>query len=141
MKIELQRVNEGVRFEATSEEGNTLHIDAGKGKMDGMGEGSAFSPMQLVLTGVAGCAVFDLIHILKKQRQEIKDVKISIDGDRKDAVPAPFEKVHVHFKLFGNVDEAKAKRAVGLAVEKYCSVAEMVKSTATITHSFEVIAE
>ncbi|MBB6459857.1 OsmC family protein [Flammeovirga kamogawensis] len=139
MKIELNRVNEGVRFEATSEEGNTLHIDAGKGKMDGMGQGSAFSPMQLVLTGVAGCAVFDLIHILKKQRQEIQDVKITIDGERKDAVPAPFETVNVHFKLFGDINEGKAERAVALAVEKYCSVAEMVKSTATITHSFEII--
>ncbi|NME66866.1 OsmC family protein [Flammeovirga aprica] len=141
MKIELNRVNEGVKFEATSEEGNSLFIDAGKGKMDGMGEGSAFSPMQLVLTGVAGCACFDLIHILKKQRQVINDVKISVEGDRVDAVPAPFEKVHVHFQLFGEINEAKAKRAVELAVEKYCSVAEMVKSTATITHSFEIIAE
>lgn len=141
MKIELNRVNEGVKFEATSEEGNSLFIDAGKGKMDGMGQGSAFSPMQLVLTGVAGCACFDLIHILKKQRQEIKDVKISVEGDRVDATPAPFEKVHVHFKLFGEINEAKAKRAVELAVEKYCSVAEMVKSTATITHSFEIISE
>lgn len=139
MKIELNRVNEGVKFEATSEEGNSLFIDAGKGKMDGMGQGSAFSPMQLVLTGVAGCACFDLIHILKKQRQVIEDVKISVEGDRYDATPAPFEKVHVHFKLFGQIDEAKAKRAVELAVEKYCSVAEMVKSTAKITHSFEII--
>ncbi|OHX68624.1 OsmC family protein [Flammeovirga pacifica] len=139
MKIELKRVSEGVRFEATSEEGNTLHIDAGKGKMDGMGQGSAFSPMQLVLTGVAGCAVFDLIHILKKQRQDVKDVKINVEGDRKDATPSPFEKVNIHFDLYGDIDEKKASRAVELAVEKYCSVAEMVKSTATITHSYTVI--
>lgn len=136
MKIELNRLNDGIHFEAVTEEGLRIEMDGKPGSE--LGEGKAMSPMQVVLSAVAGCSVFDIISILKKQRQDVKDVKISVEGDRADTVPSPFTKVNIHFDFYGDLDEKKVGRAVSLGVDKYCSVGEMVGKTAEITHSFKI---
>jgi putative redox protein len=41
--------------------------------------------------------------------------------------PALWEKIHLLFQLKGDVDPAKANRAVQLSMEKYCSVAETLR--------------
>ncbi len=89
--------------------------------------------------GLAGCAVIDFILILKKQRQILEDIRITIDADRvKDRTPSPYEKIHMLFHLKGDLDPKKVDRALSLSIDKYCSVAEMVKSTAAITYDFKI---
>jgi putative redox protein len=96
--------------------------------------------MQVLLAALGGCSVIDIISILKKQRQDLQDVKVTVTGEReKDVVPSLYTEVHVHFKLYGNVDKDKAEKAVNLSVDKYCSVAKTLEKTATVTHSFEII--
>jgi putative redox protein len=70
--------------------------------------------------------------ILKKQRQEITDFRIEIEGDReKGKEPSLWEKAHVVFHLTGNIDPDKAARAVELSMNKYCSVAETLRKSGT----------
>jgi putative redox protein len=89
---------------------------------------------------MGGCSSIDLINILKKQKQPLRDIKITVTGEReKDATPSLFVEVHVHFRLYGQVDPEKAKRAVTLSVDKYCSVAKTLSYKAKITHSFEIL--
>lgn len=137
VKIELSRVSDDFHLEAVNENGNTLHIDASPdigGTMKGM------RPMQLLLAAMGGCSSIDIINILKKQKQKLEDIKITVTGEReKDAVPALYTEVHAHFKLYGNLDQDKVKKAVSLSVEKYCSVAKTLEATAKVTYSFEII--
>ncbi len=137
VKIELSRVSDDFHLEAVNENGNILHIDASPdigGTMKGM------RPMQLLLAAMGGCSSIDIINILKKQKQKLKDIKITVTGEReKDAVPALYTEVHAHFKLYGNLDQDKVKKAVSLSVEKYCSVAKTLEATAKVTYSFEII--
>lgn len=136
MKIELKRLDDAFHFEAIGPSNFPVHIDAGIG-IGGHEQGAR--PMELVAMGLAGCAVIDFILILKKQRQNLEDIRISIDAERiKDKTPSPFEKIHMLFVLKGDLDPNKVEKALALAVDKYCSVAEMVKSTATITYDFEI---
>lgn len=136
MKIELNRLNDAYWLEATNEDGAKLNIDASP-EIGGTNKG--LRPMQLLLAAMGGCSTIDIISILKKQKQELKDIKITITGDReKEAVPSLFTNVHAHFKLYGNLDEDKVKKAVSLSVDKYCSVAKTLEKTAKITHSFEI---
>ncbi len=134
VKIELSRVSDDFHLEAVNENGNILHIDASPdigGTMKGM------RPMQLLLAAMGGCSSIDIINILKKQKQKLKDIKITVTGEReKDAVPALYTEVHAHFKLYGNLDQDKVKKAVSLSVEKYCSVAKTLEATAKVTYSF-----
>ncbi len=137
VKIEINRVDEDFRMEAINEKGSSLFMDAGEA--DG-GHDSALRPMQLLLAALGGCSAIDLISILRKQREPLKDLKITVTGEREAGkVPALYTEAHVHFKLYGDINPDKAERAVELSVEKYCSVAKTLEKSATVTHSFEII--
>lgn len=98
------------------------------------------SAMELVLMGAGSCSSWDVIEILKKSRQDIEDVICDLDATRRDEAPKIFTRIHLQFTVKGRgLDERRVARAVDLAVEKYCSVLEMLKSTAEITHGFEIV--
>ena len=137
MKIELNRLNDGFWLEAVNEGGNKIQIDASP-EIGGTNQG--MRPMQLLIAAMGGCSSIDIISILKKQKQELKDIKITVTAEReKDVVPSLFSEVHAHFKLYGNLDEDKVKKAVSLSVEKYCSVAKTLEKTAKVTYSYEIV--
>ncbi len=137
VKIEINRIDQDFRMEAVNEKGNAIVMDAGAA--DG-GHDSGMRPMQLLLAAMGGCSAIDLIAILRKQREPLNDLKITVTGEREQGVvPALYTEVHAHFKLFGDINQEKAERAVQLSVEKYCSVAKTLEKTAKVTYSFEII--
>jgi putative redox protein len=137
MDIHIKRLNKAVHFEGVNEQGNTLQFD---GSPDIGGEGKGMTPMQMLLTSVGACSVMDVVSILDKQREPVEDVQIKIHGDRPtEGTPKPFKAIQIHFILTGKLNENKVARAVQLAVEKYCSVAESLDPKIEITHSFEIV--
>lgn len=125
MKISLTRKNAAFHFEAKNEDGVVSQLD---GTKDIGGEDRGLRPMQLLLAGAGGCSAIDVLLILKKQRQEVEDIRLEVDGEREKGVePALWKTVHLTFFLKGNIDPDKAKRAVDLSMEKYCSVAETLR--------------
>lgn len=138
MKVSVTRANDRVHFLASNDDGNEIHID-GSPKVGG--EGKGFRPMQTVLAALATCASTDLVAILEKQRAGLKDLQIDVHGDRPDTSPAPFRAIRLHFTLVGPVDDTKARRALDLAVHKYCSVGEMLKKSAEISYTYEIVAD
>lgn len=125
MKVELKRLDSDFHFEAKSEQGITMHFDANP-EIGGHDKG--VRPMQAVLMSLGGCSAIDIIMILKKQKQEITDFRIEIDGDRQQGKePALWEKADIVFYLEGKIENEKAKRAVQLSMEKYCSVAKTLE--------------
>lgn len=139
IKVEINRIDQDFHMEAVNEVGNKIHMDAGTG--DG-GHELAFRPMQLLLAAFGGCSAIDLIAILRKQREPINDLKITVTGEREQGiVPSLYTEVHAHFRLFGDINNEKAERAVQLSVDKYCSVAKTLEKTAKVTHSFEIITQ
>lgn len=137
-KIELNRLNDGYHFEAANEDGDTIHLDA---SADIGGAGKGMRPMQVLLAATGGCSAIDIINILKKQRQDLKDLKITVNGERqKDVTPALYETVHIHYRFFGNLDAEKVEKAINLSLEKYCSVSRTLeKAGATVTSTYEII--
>ena len=136
MKIELNRLNDAVHFEASGMTNVKVHID-GSPEIGGLGLG--VRPMELVLMALGSCSSLDLLQILKKQRQDVKDRAISVEGERTDKIPAVFTKIHMNFELIGSVDQAKAEKAAELAVKKYCSVHDMLAAGGVdITYSINI---
>jgi putative redox protein len=137
MKIELNRVNNAVHFEAEGSSSDVkVHID---GSPEIGGEGLGVRPMELVLMALGSCSSLDLISILKKQRQNVLDFSVDVNGERTDSVPAVFSKIHMVFKLSGDLDEQKVAKAAGLAVKKYCSVHDMLAAGGVeITYAVEI---
>ena len=137
MKVELKRVNDAVHFEAAGSGNVKVHVD---GSPEIGGQGLGVRPMELVLMALGSCSSFDLLSILKKQRQEVSDVSVTVEGERKDgAVPAVFAKIHMTFDIVGQADPVKAEKAAELAVKKYCSVHDMLAAGGVeITYSLNL---
>lgn len=136
MRISIKRLNNAYLMQAQNEEGAIIRLDTSP--EHGATE-VVFRPMQLLLAGIGSCSTIDIIDILKKQRQHLQDIGVSVDGEReKGKEPSLFTTVHLHYTLYGDIDEAKANTAIELSVNKYCSVAKTLEKTATITYSFEV---
>ena len=137
MQVELNRIDNDFHFLATGSTDVPVHIDAAL-KIGGHDAGAR--PMELILMGLAGCSAIDIILILKKQRQIVKDFKILVDGTRRDGkLPGVFEKINLHFILSGTIKEDRLARAIKLSMDKYCSVTAMLRPTVEITTSFEVL--
>ena len=126
-----------VKFEATSGSGHTVVMD---GPPDHGGTNQGVRPMEMLLMGVGGCASFDVVHILKKSRQDVTGCVAELEADRVDDVPAVFSKIHLHFVVSGNkLKDTLVKRAVALSAEKYCSASIMLaKGGVEISHSYEI---
>jgi len=104
-----------------------------------LGEGG-ISPMKLLLLSVAGCTAYDVVMILQKMREPIKGLEVEISGERREEHPRIYKRVNLHYKIYGDVDEEKAERAIKLSQDKYCSASAHVKlSGADVTYSCEII--
>lgn len=136
MKIEIQRLNDAFQMEAKNSLGNTVIMDSSQ---SAGGHDLGLRPMEMILSGMGGCSTIDILHILKKQRLQVDDIQITVEGQRADQIPAVFTDVHLHYKVIGNLPEEKIARAIQLSLEKYCSVSKMLENTVKITSSFEVI--
>lgn len=104
--------------------------------VDGDGA-AATSPVELLLLAAATCAAADMVVILRKQRVELRALEAAVQGTRRETEPRRYTAIHFRFTLAGEgADEAKARRAIDLSLEKYCSV---VASLAPDTHvSYDV---
>lgn len=117
-------MNDAVHFEASASSSKVkVHID-GSPEIGGLGLG--VRPMEMVLMALASCSSLDLVSILKKQKQDLKDFSVSVEAERREQIPTVFTKIHMTFTLKGDIDPAKAERAAELAVKKYCSVHDML---------------
>lgn len=137
IKIELSRLDRDFNMEAVNDSGNKILLDGSPA--DG-GHNRGMRPMQTLLAAMGACSAIDVISILRKQREQLDDIKITVTGEReKDATPSLYTEVHAHYKLFGSLDADKVQKAVSLSVEKYCSVAKTLEKTAKVTYSYEII--
>jgi len=138
MKARIKWV-EQVTFVAESGSGHALVVD---GSPDAGGRNLGVRPMELVLMGMGACTAFDVVHILRKQRQQISDCVAELDSERATEDPKVFTKIHIHFVVKGRgLTEIAVSRAINLSAEKYCSASIMLGKTATITHDFEIVNE
>ena len=119
-------------FVGTSGSGHSMVIDGDKQ--------IAMSPMELLLLSAGSCACIDLVMILEKARQKVMDVWVEVGGERRDELPKYYTNIELHFVVKGvGVKESHVKRAIDLAMEKYCSASAQLAALAEIKTSFEII--
>ena len=128
---------DGLLMVGKSDSGHTITMD---GPPESGGENLGVRPMEMLLLGVAGCTMIDVVTTLKKMRQDLSHLETKINAERATDHPKVFTDIHIQFILKGqNLDEKKVDKAITLSAEKYCSASIMLGETATITHDFEII--
>jgi len=130
---------ENAAFIGESGSGHAVVID---GPQDIGGRNLGPRPMEMMLLSVGSCSAVDVVHILKKARQDITDVVVDVKSKRADTDPKVFTDIHLHFVVTGRgLSENHVKRAVELSAEKYCSASIMLaKGGVKVTHDYEIVA-
>jgi putative redox protein len=104
-----------LRFEGMTEGSAPAVIDAA----DSAGPG----PMPTLLLAAAACSSSDIVEMMDKMRVKLAALSVEADGVRREESPRRYVSIQLTYRLRGEgLDDAKARRAVSLGVEKYCSV-------------------
>ncbi len=128
---------DGAMFIGESGSGHSVVMD---GPEDLGGRNQSLRPMEMLLLGTGGCALYDVISMLKKSRQRVTDCRVDRHAERADAGPAVVTEMRLHFVVSGFVlRDAQVKRAVELSAEKYCSASIMLaKAGVAVSHSYAI---
>lgn len=128
---------ENAMFLGESGSGHAVIMD---GPPDAGGRNMGVRPMEMLLIGMGGCTAFDVMHILRKGRHDVRDCDVSLDAERAETDPKVFVRIHIHFVIKGKgLSDAVVSRAIQLSAEKYCSASIMLEKSARITHDYEII--
>lgn len=111
--------------------------------LDDAAGGTGPKPIELVAVGLAGCTAFDVITILRqKYHQKVTGYEVRVEADQAERPPQVFTNVRTHHIVTGHeIDPAAVEQAIRLSEEKYCSVGAMVKQTAALQTTYEVVEE
>ena len=121
------------QFVATSGTGHHFLLDDAAGN-------TGAKPIELVAVALAGCTAFDVISILRKKRQQVTGYEVKVEADQKPDPPQVFAEVRIHHIVSGIDISAQAlEDAIKLSEEKYCSVGAMVKLSAELHTTFEIV--
>ena len=128
---------DGMLMVGKSDSGHAIVMD---GPPEIGGENLGVRPMEMLLLGMTGCTVIDVISTLKKMREDVVDCQTQVSADRSEEYPKVFTDIHVHFVFRGKqLNPLKVDKAIKLSAEKYCSASIMIGKTAIITHDYEII--
>ncbi|MDB9863590.1 OsmC family protein [Candidatus Thioglobus sp.] len=128
---------DGMLMVGKSHSGHSITMD---GPIEIGGENLGVRPMEMLLLGVAGCTMIDVVTTLKKMRQDLTHCETKISAERSNEHPKVFTDIHIQFIVKGkDLDSKKVDKAITLSAEKYCSASIMLGKTAKITHDFEVL--
>ena len=87
-----------------------------------------------LLLAAASCTGADVVLILGKMRAGLERLRIEVTGTRREEDPRRLTALHLVYHLGGTaLDETKARRAIDLSVEKYCSVIHSLAPDIAIT--------
>ncbi len=101
--------------------------------------GKTFSPMELFLVALAGCTAMDIQWILKKQRQKVTKLEISVRGLRREEEPRYYEEINLEYFVGGqDVTKQSVERAIRLSRDKYCSVMAMLRESIRVNTSYTI---
>ena len=103
---------------------------------------AAPTPIELLLVALGSCTAVDVIGILQKKREQVKDYKVEVRGERREDYPRSYTRMEVrHIVRGSNISEKSVAQAIELSESKYCSVAATLRPTAEIISSYEIIEE
>ncbi|MBI1967029.1 MAG: OsmC family protein [Gemmatimonadetes bacterium] len=101
----------------------------------------ATSPVELLLVSAATCAMSDVVIILEKQRVKLRALEVAMRGTRRETEPRRLLAIHFAWTIAGEgADEGKARRAIDLSIEKYCSVVASLAPDIAVSYDVAIAA-
>ncbi|MGA9532855.1 MAG: OsmC family protein [Anaerolineales bacterium] len=127
---------EELRFVGNGDGSATVAViggDIGEERVDG------FSPLNLLLVGLAGCTAADVISILQKKRQSVTHFEVHATASQATDHPHVFTHIHIEYIIEGHgIEQSAVERSIELSETKYCPAIAMLGEVVPIEHSFEI---
>ena len=106
--------------------------------IDANGE-QAPGPMVTLLLAAAACSGADIVGILEKMQVTLHELSAEVAGRRAPEHPKRYLTLHFSYRIRGDgLNEAKARRAVDLSHQKYCSVLHSLNTDIAITYDLDL---
>jgi putative redox protein len=118
-----------------------LGVDSGRHSVVlSSGDDVGVRPSENLLIALAGCAAYDIVEILQKQRLALRSLKISAAGEQAAAAPWAYTAIHLRVAAAApGLRPEQLARAADLAINKYCSVRASLHPDIAVT--FDVLVE
>lgn len=102
-----------------------------------MSQPAGVNGADLLPLSVIGCSAWDIVAILLKQKQALREFSVQADSLREDQPPWRFLAIHITYRLSGErLDEQKIKTAIRLTEEKYCSTYATLRQAVELTSEY-----
>jgi putative redox protein len=125
-----------MKLDGTADSGHKVPLSA---KLSEGGDGSGFTPMELIATGLAGCTALDVISILTKKRQDVTDFEVQVHATRAAEHPKVFTRAVIEYLVTGRgIDEAAVLRSIELSATRYCPAHGMFKKVFPIEMKYHI---
>jgi len=130
-EVQAAWTGEGLAFIGSNAQGGVVQM----GTVDGV---PGIAPMELLLVSVAGCTGMDVVHILRKKRLPVRDVRVKVRGKRREAYPQIYTEVHIHYEIWSDepLSVSDVEQAIALSQDKYCSASAILKASAEVTSDY-----
>jgi putative redox protein len=130
--VRLAWTGDRIQFVGTTEYGEQILVG-------GDVEGPGAKPSDLLPLSLAACTAYDVVEILRKQRQDLLGLEVVATSVQDPDPPWTFRSIHLRFQLTGAVDASKAAKAVDIAETRYCAVAATIRSVVRLTHEVTIV--
>ena len=122
---------DGLRFEGGEPGGPQVVVDGTNV--------SAPGPMLQLLVALAGCTGADVVSMLEKMRVDLTECRMEVRGTRAEEDPRRYLTIHIDYYLAApDLDETRARRAIDLSMEKYCSVTHSLRLDEPISYALHL---
>ena len=115
----------GVAFEGELPGSHAITVD----EPQPHGSDRGASPTDLLLAAVATCSGISTISLTRKMRQPVHGLEVTATGNRQEAWPKAFTKIHLRFDFVvgASADQTQIDAAVERAVNRYCPVSATLR--------------
>jgi putative redox protein len=130
-EVRLRWTGERIQFVGDTGYGDDVRVG-------GDPEGPGAKPSDLLPLSLAACTAYDVVEILRKQRQDLRGLEAIVTSTQDDDPPWTFRAIDVEWVVIGPVDQRKAERAVDLAERTSCAVAATIRPVVSLTHTVRI---
>jgi len=100
----------------------------------------AMSATDAFLAGLAGCTAWDVVEILRKQRQDLRGLSVRVSAEQEPDPPWPFTRIVLTYTATGKSLKREAvEKAVKLSSDRYCSVKATLRPETVVETTIEVL--
>lgn len=125
------------RIRLVANEDGTVSAENEHGARMVMGPSSSdrFSPVELLVVALGGCAGMDFVELMDKQRRPLAPVEIEARAERSSGNGKRLARLSVSYRVeMEGTDAAKVERARRLVADKTCTVSRTLAHGASVEH-------